>query len=294
MHAVAIINPISGAGADTHAAEKRTALLLEQLGRRGLRADVHLTEYAGHARALASAAAQSGAELVIAWGGDGTANEIGSALIGTRTALGLVPSGSGNGLAAALGCRRDPESAIAAVLDGQVRAIDAGMLAGRPFFNIAGIGIDARIAKLFNARARGARGRWPYILIGIREGFRYDSQDYEVDLDGEVRSLRALLIAFANGREYGNGAKLSNSAQLDDGVLDAFVAEDRPVIARFWDARHLTTGRTHRAPRVLARQVRRALVRSTQAMEYHVDGEPGVADGPIEVSVLPHALLVKG
>jgi YegS/Rv2252/BmrU family lipid kinase len=294
VHVVAIINPISGAGADTHAAAKRTALLQEQLDRRRLRADIRFTEYAGHARVLAAAAAQAGADLVIAWGGDGTANESGSALLGTRTALGLVPSGSGNGLAAALGCRRDPASAIAAALEGPVRAIDAGRLGDRPFFNIAGIGIDARIAALFNARAKGSRGRWPYIMIGVREGFRYRSRDYDLDLDGEARRVRALLIAFANGCEYGNGARLSTRAQIDDGFLDAFVAEDRRVAARFWDARHLATGETHRAPRVVVRPIRRAVVGCSEPMEFHVDGEPGIAEGRLEVSVLPRALLVKG
>ena len=291
---VAIINPVSGAGADVRVAERRTAMLSEELDRRHLRADIHLTERTGHAYELASAAVHDGAALVVVWGGDGTVNESGAALLGTKTALGLVPSGSGNGLAATLGTPRDSRKAIGSALDGQVRAIDAGILAGRPFFNVAGIGVDARIAALFNLRARGTRGRWPYILIGVREGYRYCCQDYEVELDSEPRPVRALLIAFANGREYGNGVRLSTRAELDDGLLDATIVEDRPVVARFWHARYLARGTADQAPRVVARQIRHAVVRSAGVMEYHVDGEPGKAADRIEVTVRPRSLLIKG
>ncbi|HET8773216.1 MAG TPA: YegS/Rv2252/BmrU family lipid kinase [Thermoanaerobaculia bacterium] len=294
MKVVAIINPISGAGADSTVAAHRAALLTEALRRRGLTAPIHLTQYAGHAHALARAAASDAADLVIVWGGDGTVNEAGAALLQSRCALGVIPAGSGNGLAAALGSPREPRAAIAAALDGRVRAIDAGVLDGRPFFNIAGIGVDARIARLFNARAKGTRGRWPYIRIGIREGWRYCCQEYTVVLDGEAVSVRALLIAFANGGEYGNGVRLSARARLDDGLLDALVVEDRPVATRFWHARHLAAGTADRAPRVRARQIRHAVVSSAEPIEYHVDGEPGTASGAVEVTVQAGALLVRG
>jgi diacylglycerol kinase (ATP) len=289
----AIINPISGAGADTRVAEQRRALIADAFDRRSVCGTIHFTERAGHARELARAAVNDRADLVIVWGGDGTVNEVGTALMGTRTPLGLVPAGSGNGLAAALSCSIDPRLAIDRALDGTSRAIDAGMLGNRPFFNIAGIGVDARIAALFNTRERGARGRWPYVLIGIREGCRYVSRDYELDLDGDAGPVRALLIAFANGGEYGNGIKLCARARLDDGVLDAMVVEERSVLARVWHARHLAKGTPHRAPRVTLRQIRRAVVRTNGPIEYHVDGEPGVADEAIEIGIRPRALWVR-
>jgi YegS/Rv2252/BmrU family lipid kinase len=290
----AIINPISGAGADTDAAARRIAILREQLERRGLRASIALTTHGGHARELAAAAARDGADLAIVWGGDGTVNEAGTALLGTETALGLVPAGSGNGLAAALGAPHDPAAAIALALDGRRRKIDAGTIAGRPFFNIAGIGVDARIARRFNARGKGARGPGPYFVIGISEGCRYRAQEYEVELDGDRLKMRALLIAFANGREYGTGAKLCAAACLDDGLLDAVVVEDRSVIARFWHARLLASGTPGRAPRVTTRTVRHARIRSNAPMEYHVDGEIGQTDDEIEVTVKPGALWIRG
>ena len=290
----AIINPISGAGADVHAAERRTAMVREELDRRGLRGQIDLTTSAGHAHRLARRAADDQADLVIVWGGDGTVNEAGAALLDTDTALGLVPAGSGNGLAASLCCHRDPRAAITAALDGKTRAIDAGFLNRRPFFNIAGIGVDARVARLFNLRGRGARGLWPYVLLGLREAYRYAALDYEVELDGARTPVRALLIAFANGREYGNGMKLCAQAELDDGLLDATIIEDRPVVSRLLHARHLARGAAERAPRVVTRKIRRAVVRAPVAMEYHVDGEPGSADGVIEIEIRPGALKVRG
>ena len=294
MKVAAIINPISGAGADADAAARRIAILTEQLERRGLRASIALTTHAGHARELAAAAAHDRADLAIVWGGDGTVNETGTALLGTETALGLVPAGSGNGLAAALGTPRDPVAAITRALDGHRCQIDAGVIAGRPFFNIAGIGVDARIARRFNERGKGARGPGPYFVIGVSEGWRYRAQDYEVELDGERFKTRALLIAFANGQEYGTGARLCAAACLDDGLLDAIVVEDRSVIARFWHARLLASGNPGRAPRVTTRHVRHALVRSEAAMEYHVDGEVDRIEGEIEVSIRPGALWIQG
>jgi YegS/Rv2252/BmrU family lipid kinase len=290
---VAIINPISGAGADTHAAERRVALLTKEVERRGLQAEIQITRHPGHARAIAGAAAAADVDLVIVWGGDGTINEAGAALLDSNTALAVVPAGSGNGLAAALGVPFDPPAAIAAALDGRARRIDAGTLDGRPFFNIAGIGVDARIAALFNARAKGTRGRWPYVLLALREGCRYASQEYRIELDGEPLSSRALLIAFANGGEYGNHIKLSAAARPDDGLLDATIVHDRSVPARFWAARHLAGGTAERAPGVVSRQLRHARVSARGPIEYHVDGESGVAPGPVEVGIRPGALLVR-
>jgi diacylglycerol kinase family enzyme len=178
-------------------------------------------------------------------------------------------------------------------LNGRNRQIDVGVIGQRRFLNVAGIGVDARIAVLFNQRARGSRGRWPYISIGVAQGCRYPAQEYFVQLDGEGARHRALLIAFANGREYGMGAVLAPRAELDDGLLDAYVVDDRSVAARFWHARHLARGTVERAPGVLVRKVRAAVVEAAQPIEFHVDGEPGCADARLEVCLLPKALRVR-
>jgi YegS/Rv2252/BmrU family lipid kinase len=294
MSIVAIVNPISGARANPSAAAERVEVLRAEAARRGVAIDVHLTTRAGHARDLAAAGASAGASLLVVWGGDGTLNEAGSALIGTGTTLGLIPAGSGNGLAAALELPRDPRQAIAAAFDGPTRSIDAGTIAGRPFFNVAGIGFDAHIARLFNQQPIGRRGPWPYIVIGVREGCRYRAVQYDLQLDGERRSVRALLIVFANGREYGLGARIAPEARLDDGWLNATIVEDRAVPVRFWHARHLARGTAHLAPCVIAQTVRRATVDAgEEPIEYHVDGEVATTTGPVEVAIIPGALRVR-
>jgi len=288
-----IINPISGAGADPTAAQRRAELVDAAARLRGAAIAIHFTERGGHAAELGAAAVAAGAASVIIWGGDGTFNEAAGALIGTSIPVGLVPAGSGNGLARALGMPWDPEAALAVAFGGTPKTIDAGRMAGRPFFNVAGIGFDARVAALFNRRAAGTRGGWPYIAIGVREGCRYCALDYDVRLDDSVRHYRALLIAFANGREYGLGARIAPHARLDDGLLDAIIVEERGILARFWDARHLARGTAHLAPLVTTRRLRRATIESAGEMEFHVDGEPGTASDRIDVEVLPAALVIR-
>jgi YegS/Rv2252/BmrU family lipid kinase len=290
---IAIINPISGAGADPTVAARRAAMLREAADRRGIGLEIHFTERGGHARELATSAAASGARLVITWGGDGTINEAGAALMGTGVVLGVVPAGSGNGLAAALALPRNPARAIVAAFDGDTRTIDAGVIAGRPFFNVAGVGFDAHIARLFNERARGSRGRWPYVSIGVREGCRYAASEYLVSLDGQARRVRALLIVFANGREFGMGARIAPQAELDDGVLDATVIEDRSVIARFLDAPYLAFAMTHRAKGVTVSRIRAATIEADGEILFHVDGEPGSVERRLDVHIVPKALTVR-
>ena len=120
----AIVNPVSGVGMDPHAARRRVDMLRDELTRRQLSATIDVTSAAGHARELARAAVADRADLVIVWGGDGTVNEVGTALLGTSTALGLIPAGSGNGLAAALSCSIDPRIAVDRAIDGTPYCLD--------------------------------------------------------------------------------------------------------------------------------------------------------------------------
>lgn len=288
-----IINPVSGAGADTHAAARRAASVEAAARRRGHSFAINFTERPGHARELGDAAVRAGAEAVLIWGGDGTFNEAAAALIGTNIPVGLIPAGSGNGLAGALGVPRDSTAALDVAFGERQRIIDAGVMASRFFFNVAGVGFDARVAALFNKRAAGTRGGWPYIVIGVREGCRYCAVDYDVRFDDKPLKYKALLLAFANGREYGLGARIAPSAELDDGLLDAVVVEERGVISRFWHARHLARGTPQLAPMVTMSKVRKALIESPGPMEFHVDGEPGIAHDRIEVEVIPKALVVR-
>lgn len=259
----------------------------------GVSGAVHLTERAGHAGELAQAAAGSGARLVLAWGGDGTINEVGTALAGTPAVLAIVPAGSGNGFAAEIGVPAIPDAAIDVALHGRDRRIDAGELAGRLFFNIAGIGFDAVVAQQFNLQTLGRRGMGPYVRIGLRETFRYRAARYRIVLDGEELVTNALLIAFANGREYGNRIRLAPHARMDDGKLEAMVVEDRPPLSRLWSGRHLALGTANKAPRVICRSIQSARIEADGELLYHLDGEVGRAHGAVTVRIREKALTVR-
>jgi YegS/Rv2252/BmrU family lipid kinase len=290
---VAIVNPLSGAGATPDVARQRVALLDRRFAAAGISGRVHLTERGGHARELARAALDAGVSLVIAWGGDGTINEVASTLAGSNTPLGIIPAGSGNGFANELNLDPDPARALEVALNGRDRAIDGGEFDGRLFFNIAGAGFDAVVAEQFNARALGRRGLGPYIQIGLREAFRYKGQRYRVVLDGDELITDALLIAFANGREYGNHIRLAPGALMDDGKLEAIIVADRHVLARLWCSRHIALGHIERTPGVIVRGIETATIETDGEIVYHLDGEIGRARGRVAVRVLPAALTVR-
>jgi YegS/Rv2252/BmrU family lipid kinase len=293
MTVFAIVNPISGAGANRDLATARAALLRERFRAADVDGEVHVTERRHHAAELARTAIDRGVHTVIAWGGDGTINEVGSVLAGTNAALGIVPAGSGNGFARALRLPRTPAAAIDGALRGVERLIDVGELNGLSFVNIAGIGLDARIAERFNACEQGRRGMGPYFRIGLHEAFRYQPQPLEIALDGERVDSCALLIAFANGGEYGNGACIAPQARLDDGRLEAVVVDDRSPLARLWGSRHLLLSRPERAPGMTFRSIQHADVRAPGPLPFHVDGEHGVADRVITVRIRPGYLRVR-
>ena len=247
---VVIINPISGAGRRRDAARRRAEQAAALIEQRRLNAEVFVTERPGHARELALAARRSGVTLFVAWGGDGTVNEVGSALVGSDASLAIVPSGSGNGLARELGVPLDPAEAFHVVFDGHPRLIDAGELDGHLFFNIAGLGLDARIAHRFAEGGLERRGFVRYLELAAREVVSFVPQEYALTADGHERRVRPLLIAIANARQYGNGALIAPEAQLDDGKLDLVVVDDRPAWRVLMHAPKLFSGSVARVPGV--------------------------------------------
>ena len=281
-----IINPVSGGGTPS-SAKARADLAVATLAARGVRGAVHLTEHRGHAQVLASAAVSRGEQRVIAWGGDGTVNEVASTLVGTDTVLGVVPAGSGNGLARELRLPTSPDAALAHALSAPVRLIDAGTLGGRWFFSIAGVGFDAHVAAAFD-RDGGRRGLAGYIRITARELWRYECLQYRIDARPP---LRALLLTFANTTQFGNGARIAPSARIDDGLLDLVTFEERSRFLTLWGLPSLFTGHAERVPGVSIRKVTASVVESSTPMLFHVDGEP--VQGETRLDARIHAGVLK-
>jgi YegS/Rv2252/BmrU family lipid kinase len=287
-----IINPISGTGGRVEVARARAEQAAALVAARGLDAQVILTKSGGHARELAQTAVARRSTRVLAWGGDGTVNEVASALVFSDARLGIIPSGSGNGLARELRVPLDPSRAFAAALDGRECIIDGGEFDGRWFFNVAGVGIDAHVAHQFAALGHQRRGLRRYLEIAAREFFGYTSRSYTVTADGVTLQISALIVAIANSRQYGNGALIAPSASLDDGQLDVVVVGARSPLAALLQVPRLFTGRIARAPGVTTLKATEIRITAEEAMPYHLDGEPFSGSRAISARVRPGALRV--
>jgi diacylglycerol kinase (ATP) len=295
-----IINPVSGPLRRGRPAERLHAAH-DAFKRLGVPATIRLTERAGHAHEIASEAAASGVELVIAWGGDGTINEVGRALIQAAgrdsrrergTALGIIPGGSGNGLARELRIPFNPAQAIERAMTAQVRHVDAGELGGRVFLNIAGIGLDAHVAALVSMGIRH-RGLVPYMKAAFRDLLRYVPLDYTVTTDGNSFRTSALLLAVANSRQYGFGAAIAPAASLDDGLLDLVIVQDRRLLGNVARIPSMFRGRLDRQQGISTHRARELTIRSQDSMLFHVDGEAVQGSDTLEARVHPGALRLK-
>ncbi len=292
MSVAIIINPIAGASRRALSVAARVDLARRVAAASGESADVLVTEQAGHAGELARTACAGGARLVVAWGGDGTVNEVASALAFGDVALAIVPDGSGNGLARALRIPRDAPSALAAALRGTVRAIDAGELGGRLFFNVAGIGFDAHVAARFNTSGNRRRGLAAYVSLVAREALGYRAARYTITTPEGRASVRSWLVVLANGTEFGNRIRIAPRARVDDGLLDLVIVKEDSRLGTLWGMRRLVTGSVERAPQWSSRPARQATIESDAPMMFHVDGEPVQGGTTLEARVHPGALKI--
>ena len=291
MSIAVIINPISG-GARRDAARARSELAAGVLSSIAEEGEVLVTARKGHARELALGAIARGCRLIVAWGGDGTVNEVGSALIGSPVPLAIVPSGSGNGLARDLGIARQPARALTRALRAAPRAIDAGELGGRLFFNLAGVGFDARVGSSFDRDLAGGRGVAGYFRIAARELLRYRPERYRIGGGAAARAPTALLITVANGSQFGNGMTIAPGARLDDGRLDLVVFEETSRLRTIGALPRLFAGRAAGARGWSIERIEQATIECDRPMLFHVDGEPVEGGTRLDARVLPAALRV--
>jgi len=283
-----IVNPVSGRNRHRPqlAGDLRT-----WLSAHGVDGEVLVTEAPGHATALAAEAVAQGCERVVAVGGDGTMNEVARALLHTRVAFGLVPCGSGNGLGRQLGIRGSLNRTLAILQQGRVIVVDTATAAGHPFVNVMGVGLDAEIARRFNALpSRGLQG---YVQTGLRAFFQHRATPYSLsDGTGWQSTVTAFVVAVANSPEYGNGARIAPGAQVDDGQLDLVVVPPVGLGGAVGLAIRMFAGNITRHPRVLHRRAAAFTIRREAPGVIHVDGETREAGAVIEIRVLPLSLRI--
>jgi diacylglycerol kinase (ATP) len=290
---VVIINPLSGPGRRDAAARgrDRSALARRVLDETGRAGRIEVTSHGGHARAIAAAAAAEGVALVVAWGGDGTVNEVAGPLISTRTALGIVSAGSGNGFAHSVGLPRTPGAALTTALTAPTTAVDVGMMGHRHFLNVAGVGFDAAVAIRYDKRP--TRGTATYAVESLTGVWSYRCENYEVRAGDQVFEGPLFLVAFANGREYGSGLVMAPNASVTDGQLDMVVVSGGGPLQQFWRARRLMVRKMAPARGLWRGQITNASIRGERLI-CHVDGETFEASGDLNVVVVPGALMVAG
>jgi YegS/Rv2252/BmrU family lipid kinase len=284
----AILNPRAGVRA------RRTREAVEQ-GRPGWKDyAVYLTRAPGHATDLAAEAVAGGADVVLAVGGDGTVNEVARGILGSSAAVGVVPVGSGNGLARALGLPRQPERALAALEGGVVRTMDVGLLNGQPFLNVAGVGFDAAVGQSFHEHGRrgGRRGLLGYLNLSLRELGAFRPVPLVLELGGERLALEPFVLTFANGPQYGSGAVINPGARLDDGRLEVVVFDHASLPRLLLAASRMFTGGLAQVSGYRNLGGVAATVTAERALPVHVDGDPSAPATRIEVALRPQALRI--
>jgi YegS/Rv2252/BmrU family lipid kinase len=286
MHVAIVVNPGSGR-AKTRGSRFDTARRLVDEAK--IDAEVVATEARGHGAELARRFVEAGYERVIAWGGDGTVNEVAGPLIGSSATLGIIPGGSGDGYAHSLGLPTRPERALAYAISAAPRNADVGYLAGRHFLNIAGVGFDAVVAAQFNLRKD--RGAFAYAVDSLTGVWSYRCREYDVRIGDRRFTGTHFLIAFANGKEYGSGLVIAPDASVFDGELNAILVAGGGILSQFWRARRLAV-----RPLASARGVWRSRVTSARItgdrLDCHVDGETFETSGEIVVELKPGAIRV--
>lgn len=291
--AVVVINPLSGRGRHDNQVHAHAALARERLAAHGIEALVRPTTTAGDAHRFAREAVEAGCGLVVAWGGDGTVNEVASALMHTRVPLAIVPAGSGNGLAADLGIPFDAGAALSLAAAGHTIAIDAGQVDACCFFNIAGVGIDAVIAARFAERGLQQRGPLAYLRLTSAELLSFRAQRYLLTFDDEAVTHEAILVALANGRQYGNRVFIAPGAKLDDGLLEVVVVGRLSMWGVACRLPSLFRGTLKAGPGIVMRATRTLRVQAPGPIPFHVDGEPRLGRDALIVQTHPGCLLVR-
>lgn len=284
-----IINPISG----TTNKEKFPELIKKEFEGSNVSYELKFTKYAGEASEIAKNSLGK-YDIIVAVGGDGTINEIARPLIHSQTVLGIIPKGSGNGLARHLGIPLAEKKALRALIDPRIELIDTLKLDKQEFLNVAGVGFDAHVAHLFSKSKK--RGFLTYSKLVLRELRRFKFKGYKLEIDGETFVENSpFLISIANSTQYGNNAKIAPMAKTNDGLMDICILQKVP----FWYypilGFHLFNGSLNRSKYYACLQgksVRLSLLKKTDDHNMHLDGDSYAANEVLNFSIEPASLKI--
>jgi len=280
-----IVNPRAGVGQGSP---------LEQLIRQHASVhhaafDIFYTQSRGHASELASKSSRQGVDCVVAVGGDGTVNEVAQGLVGTSTAMGIVPRGSGNGLARHLGIPLNTAQAVSALFSSVVLAMDVFTINGKLSLNVSGIGFDGHVTNLFGVKS--GRGLLGYVSVTVQEFTTFREFTAEVQANHTHFQRNAFIIAIANSSQYGNNAYIAPSASVCDGLLHVNFLKKIPLY-RMDFIYDFFSGRVGHSPYSEIIETAALEITTSSPVSYHVDGEPSGLSDHFTIALTPAALNV--
>lgn len=281
-----IINPISGGKGKLRIPD----FIDQYLDKDKFNANFVFTEYVGHAAELADEAATKNFDVIIAAGGDGTINEVATKVLKHNIVLGVLPLGSGNGLARFLNIPKNLRQAIMVINNFKVDQIDTAEFNNKCFFNLAGMGFDAHLSSAFSKDKK--RGLTGYIKVGFQEVFNYKPEQYKINIDGQEYERDAFAISIANSSQYGNDVFISPKASVKDGLLDVCIIKPFPVVKLPVLSYIMLRGTAETSDMIEIIRGKNIKITRQQAGPVHVDGEPLQMEAHIEVNVKPLSLNV--
>jgi diacylglycerol kinase (ATP) len=250
--------------------------------------EIEFTERGGHAIEISRHFVVSGVEIIVAVGGDGTVNEVAQSIVGTEATLGIIPGGSGNGLAHFLKIPLNQKKAIDLINIGKTGRIDTGSINGRFFVNVAGVGFDGLVARRF--AKQNFRGFVAYLKVVAEAYPRYKPKKYTLYLNGHTLKTRSLFIAFANSDQFGYKTTIAPAAKIDDGLLDIIIMEKPPWIDIPLLAGLLYWKKIDKSKFIQIFKASEVIVETRKNRWINIDGEPNKPGKKLEVKVHPQSL----
>lgn len=281
-----IVNPVSGIGR-----QKTVEKLVPELLNKDLYDfEIKHTQERGHARKIGLEAIEAGIDILVVVGGDGTVSEVASRLVNSNVELGIIPAGSGNGMARALQIPVNTRLAIKTLNKYNIVKIDAGEINGKIFANSSGVGFDAHISNHFLKLKN--RGLSSYIRLAAREYFKFISKKYILEVEDKRIETYAWVISFANSSQYGNNALIAPNAVVNDKLLDVVIVTRVPLWAIPRMILRLFAGTLDKSPFVETFKAKELKLIMEEPAMVHLDGDPHEMDKELEIKIIPQSIKV--